>query len=351
MSFNGNSTVEQINNSMNSMLLLHSSCQAIIQAEIQQVDSEWYNKLDQELGEAENLVINWRQNGYLYFHQLILQEITNYGQTFLASKTTIDALFKKLSQTFSEPEKQKLITALKSLMPPLQTMIAQISQYQVKLQAFEKDMQKPHSEMNQTIAEVQEQEDEIQSEINSINAQIKELSKQIQTDRKAIAKAKKARTRGIVETIFGVLLAPISFGASLVLAGIGVATIAEAEGDISNMKSQIGKYQKTISGDQTTLSNDQKTIATLKGLSMSTEIAINDIALIGTALDNLRLTWGVLNGELQGEVQKLDKATTAQELIVIQAWYNAACIEWNLIITHTQDLNSRTITTTHVNVG
>ena len=163
MSFNAETTIQQINHSMNAMLLLHSSCQAIIEVSIEQVDSSWYNTLDQELGKAENLVLAWRQNGYLYFHQLILQEITNYGQSFDASKATIDALFVELENNYSKATKLKLINSLTALISPLKTMISQITEYQTKLQIFETQMQKPHGEMNKTIAQVQAQEQQIQS--------------------------------------------------------------------------------------------------------------------------------------------------------------------------------------------
>ena len=68
-------------------------------------------------------------------------------------------------------------------------------------------------------------------------------------------------------------------------------------------------------------------------------------------MDNLRTTWDLLNGELTNEIQKLGNATNAKDLIVMQAWYNAACAEWDIVINHTKDLNNRTISSTHVSIG
>src|SRR5690606_40654466 len=107
---------------------------------------------------------------------------------------------------------------------------------------------------------------DLKSQITEINQKIDNFKSQIKADREAIAKAKKAREKGIVETIFGVILAPITLGASLILAGIGVASIAEAESKISDMEKSISQYQKSIVSDQANLSDDQKEVTTLNSL-------------------------------------------------------------------------------------
>lgn len=341
--FNGQTTVEQLNESMNAMLLLHSSCQGLIEAEIQEVSSSWYNQLEQELGEAEMLVVHWRENGFLYFREDILAEVISFGEAFLSSQTEINNLFSQLESNFSQDVKDQIVAKLNSFKAPIQSMSDQIETYQSKLQEFGENMQKPHSEMNTTIAEIQAQEAEIKSEIATINQEIANLKKQIETDREAISKAKKARTSGIVETIFGVLLAPVTGGASLILAGIGVASITEAEDKINSMKSQISQYQGKIASDQTNLNNDQKTVATLNGLSMSTGIVITDMNLIDGALDSLKVTWSLLGDELAQVIEKLNASTNAQEAIVGNAWYQAACNEWNVVLKQAQDLNGKNL--------
>ena len=57
MPLNGAATNSE-NASMGSILLLNSSCQAVIEAEITEVSSPWYDQLDRELGAAENLVVD-----------------------------------------------------------------------------------------------------------------------------------------------------------------------------------------------------------------------------------------------------------------------------------------------------
>ena len=91
-------TTQQISDSIGAMLLLNSSCQALIQAEISPSSSPWYPILNQELGQAENLVVGWRQNGYRYFQTEILQQIDACAQRFLAAQPHIDGLFASLEQ-------------------------------------------------------------------------------------------------------------------------------------------------------------------------------------------------------------------------------------------------------------
>ena len=188
----------------------------------------------------------------------------------MKSQKSIDALYDQLNSGYSDALKQKIVGNLKALADPISNIITQMNDYTQKLNDFGKQMQVVHSNMERTIGRIQAQETAIQGEINEINQKIKNLQSQIKTDREAIAKAKAARKRGIIETIFGVLFAPFTFGASLILAGIGVASIAEAEDKISDMENSISGYQKSIASDQVNLSKDQKEVASLKSLLIGT---------------------------------------------------------------------------------
>ena len=84
---------------------------------------------------------------------------------------------------------------------------------------------------------------------------------------------------------------------------------------------------------------------------MSTALAISDMSLIATSLDTLRISWDGLQGGLQNVVKDTEKAKTSQEVIVGQAWYLAACNEWNVVIDQSNNLNDRTITTSRVTIG
>jgi predicted nucleic acid-binding Zn-ribbon protein len=332
MPFTASHTNQQISNSIGAMLLLNSSCQALIEVSIAPSASPWYPILDQELGHAENFVVGWRQNGYLYFQSEILEQIDACGKGFLAAQAPVDTLFRQIEQKFDPATRDRIVTAMTSLEKPVQGMLDAITAYSDKLSNFESAMAEPYAQMKQSIAQIQAQEANIQQQIAAINTQIAQLQQQVNTDREAISKAEAQRTAGIIETIFGVLLAPVTGGTSLILAGIGVGTIAEAQEKVSQLESTIAQYQTTIAGDQIELSSDQQQVATLNGLAMSVGVALNDIALITSALDALRVTWDVLLGELENAAGDIAKADNAQLAIVAHVWFDAVCDAW-------QDIN------------
>ncbi|WP_299105799.1 hypothetical protein [uncultured Tenacibaculum sp.] len=351
MGFQASKIQEETNTSMNAMLMLNSSCQGIIQSNIERVDSPWYATLSGELKNAEELVVQWRNNGFLYFKSAILNTMTTTGNQFLDNQKNIDELFTELNANYSDSLKAKIVSQLQSLSAPITNIETQIDAYSQKLTDFGKKMQVIHSNMETTIGKIQAQEATIKSEINEINQKIANLKAQIKTDREAIAKAKAARKKGIIETIFGVIFAPFTFGASLILAGIGVASIAEAEDKISDMKSSISKYQKSIVSDQANLSKDQKEIASLKSLLLGTGIVLDDMNLIASSLQVLRVSWASLGTELSQIITKTQNAQNAQDANVGQVWFDAACLEWETIVPHATGLGELTIQTRRVTIG
>jgi len=84
---------------------------------------------------------------------------------------------------------------------------------------------------------------------------------------------------------------------------------------------------------------------------MSVSFVQGDLADIGTALDDLRTSWTVLDGELTGTIAKLRDATSASDLVVAQAWYGAACIEWQGIVDHIGPLTGLPLSTHRRQVG
>jgi hypothetical protein len=341
----------QLDTGLSSIALLSSSCQAVIEAEIGQVESPWWEQLDKELGEAETLVVRWRRDGVLYFNSEVLDSVSRCATSFLQARSPIAELFAALEQHFDPAGKQQLVQAFQALEVPVSQIASQIGHYLQQLADFERTTGAVQERMETTVAEVQANEVEIEGQIKSINAQIALLEEQIKTDREAISKARSEETTGIVETIFGVIFAPFTGGASLVLAGIGVASIAEGESIVSGMEGEISHYQRTIAGEQTTLSGDQRIVATLKSLTLSTSLVLNDVTGIQYALDALRTTWTLFEDELAGVTRKLQQASDAAALELSKAWYEAACAEWEIIAQHVATLSGLTVTTTRRQIG
>lgn len=338
MSFTTDQTKSQINSAMGAFLLLHSSNQALIEADVAQNSSPWYQIIMNELGNAENLVVGWRQNGFLYFKEEVLQSIITTGQAFVNSQEQINKLFQQLQENFSTSTRQQIVDQLNQLNAPIKTLDSSIFTYLSKLKSYQVAMETPYANMEKTAAQVQAQAANIQAEITQINAHIANLKQQVIADRKAIAEAERKSDEGIGETIFGIIFAPFTGGLSLILAGIGVASIAEGEEKTHQLESTISSYQSQIVNDQSHLSQDQRQVATLKSLTMSLEIAIHDMTLTQTALDSLRITWNFLDGELLTAAQKIGKSNTAKEAIMEKVWYDAALNVWLDIIPFCQSL-------------
>lgn len=330
---------QQITESIGAMLLLNSSCQALIKASVAPSTSPWYAIVDRELGAAEDLVVGWRQNGYRYFQDEIVAQISACGSSFLGAQGSVDALFQKLQEQFDPAIRHEIAAKLAGFETPVQGMIDSLGGYTAKLAEFEKAMAGPYAQMNRTIADVQAQAADLQQEISTINQKIAQLQEEVQTDRDAIAKAESQRTTGIVETIFGILLTPFTGGASLILVGIGVATIAEAQEKVASLESTISADRSSIAADQQQLTNDQQQLVTLGGLSMSLSLALGDITAINTALDALRTTWDVLLGEVKTAAADVAQARTAQDAVVAQVWFDAACASWGAIVPFVQHIN------------
>ncbi|MGN6275100.1 MAG: alpha-pore-forming cytotoxin subunit MakE [Solirubrobacterales bacterium] len=349
--FDGKQVNAQLDAGLSGVAQLNASCQAVIQAEIERVQSDWWEQLNQELGAAEKLVVNWRQGGALYFGSEVVGAVSHCASVFLAAHAPIEKLFEELEQHFDPAKKEQLVERFRALQQPVAAIAATIGEYLEKLAAFEREMGGVQQKMETTVAEVQAKEAEIEATIQSINAQIKQLNEQVQTDREAVAKARSERTTGIFETIFGIVFAPVTGGLSLVLAGIGVASITEAEGDISHMESQISGFQQTIAGDQATLTTDQQIVATLNSLTMSTKFVLTDLESIARALDSLRTTWVAFEGELAGVIAKLDKAEDAAGLTTSHVWYAAACNEWQDVAKHVAEITDLPVETDKRQIG
>lgn len=349
--FDGKQVNAQLDAGLAGVALLGSSCQAVIEAEIERVQSDWWEQLDQELGAAEKLVVNWRQSGVLYFDSEVVDAVGRASSAFLDARAPIEALFEALAKHFDPGEKEQLVARFRALQQPVAAIAAKIGDYLSRLEAFEKAMGGVQQRMETTVAEVQAKEAELESTIQSINAQIKQLNEQVQTDREAIAKVRSERTTGIIETIFGILFAPVTGGASLILAGIGVASIAEAEGAIGKLEGLISGFQQTIAGDQTTLSDDQRIVATLNSLTMSTKLVLTDLESIARALDTLRDTWITFEGELEGTIAKLESAQDSASLTVSHVWYTAACKEWQDVAEHVAEISHLPVKTEKRQIG
>lgn len=339
-----------ISQNLNAILMLNSSCQAVVENYIAPSNSPWYPAVSGELSRAQDLVREWRLSGYLYFGQSIISSTLDCANAILGAKPSIESMFGDLSGSYSEELKQKLVNELNGFKPKIQNLSSSLVDYEGSLRAWNIKMEKVHKDLSDTIGKIQAQEASLQADIQANNIQIESMRKTVEQDRRAIAKAKSERSKGIVETIFGVILAPVTGGASLILAGIGVSSIVEGEAKVKALESDIRNATNRITADQAHLSDDQRQIVSLQGISTSAAIVLSDVDFIGESLDLLRTDWELLHQNLEGVVSKVEKATDAKEIIVSKLWFESACNEWSAILDYVKTFQGIQIDTTKVSI-
>ena len=343
--------VTHLTTSLSAMALLNSSCQGVVETYCAETSSEWYAEVSTELNAAQQLVRQWRLSGNLYFNQDIITRVVTTAGDITATQSTCNALFDDLEAHYDGHKKEKLIATLDTLAQPITAMQSTFQNYTQQLKLWSQQVESAKEALNATIGEIQQEEKNLENDIALTNQKISDLHKQIDDDRKAIANARAQEKRGIYETIFGVLLAPVTGGASLIIAGIGVCSIAEAESEVAVLEKSIRTEHNKIVEDQCHLSDDDKQVVSLKLLLISVETVLSDCTGIITAIEALETTVMSLKEELTNVAGTLAKAETSQEVIMQKVWYRTVCNEWQAIYDVARTLRTASPSTHHKTIG
>lgn len=324
---------DHFDQSVSAILLFSSSCQAILQSTIDDSASgvSWYDEVNSKLLSMQKLVIDWREGGNLYFNNSFIEKISTASQVILSVKPKIEVLFDQIAIKYDDSLRDQLLGMLNSIVPGINSIHDYASSYSTDLNHWGQEAENVHQDMVKLVGEIQAAEAQIKDTIDSINQQIADANQQIDTDRKAISDAEKSRTTGIIETVFGAVFAPFTGGASLILLGVGVASIVEAEQAIARLKSTIQDYQNQISNEQSDLSKDEKLVSALGVISAGLEVVVNDYKSVASSVDALQTTVVSLQDEIETVISKIAKAKSASEIIAQRVWFEAACTEWSAI--------------------
>ena len=347
MTLNAAQITQQLSSSATAAANLSVSCQGILEAHLQAVSSPWYANLNSQLQQAQALAGEWRTRFASELQTDVLTCVIHCGQAFGERRATITNLFNSTSGDFGSVRAQ-LVAELTGLQASTQMIVRTTANYEAQLRDWGQRLSTVQASMGRTVAQIQAQAGDLQAQIVATNLAIGALTTEVVRDRKAIAEAQSQNTSGIVETVFGVLFAPFTGGLSLVLAGIGVSSIVEAQSKVNALESTIKSYQDRIVAAQQTLTQDQAQLVTLNGLLVSGNIALSDVQVSSQMLDQLRTSWDVFFQEMSGIVAKISNAQNASAWVVEKAWFNAACNEWDVIVTGAQGIIGTSITTNTV---
>ena len=347
MTLNAAQITRQLSSSATAAANLSASCQGILEAHLQAVSSPWYANLNSQLQQAQALAGEWRNRFASELQTDVLTCVVHCGQGFGARRATITNLFNSTSGDFASVKAQ-LVAELTGLKGSTQMIVSTTANYEAQLRDWGVRLSVVQGSMGQAVGQIQAEAGDVQAQIIATNLAIGAMTTEVVRDRQAIAEAQSQNTSGIVETIFGVLFAPFTGGLSLILAGIGVSSIVEAQSKVNALESTIKSYQDRIVAAQQTLTQDQAQLVTLNGLLVSGNIALGDVQVSSQMLDQVRTSWDVFFQEMNGIVSKISNAQNASAWIVEKAWFNAACNEWDVIVTGTQGIIGTRITTNTV---
>jgi len=347
MTLNAQQITQQLSSNATAAANLSVSCQGILDTRLQPAASPWYANLNQELQQAQALAAEWRDRFARELQTDVLTCVVHCGQAFAARRATITNLFSSTTADFTSVKAQ-LIDELTGLQSSTRMIVSTTANYESQLRDWGQRLRGVQTSMSQTVGQIQAQAGDLQAQITATNIAIAAMTAEVIRDRQAIAEAQSQNTSGIVETVFGVLFAPFTGGLSLILAGIGVASIVEAQSKVNALESTIKSYQDRIVTSQQALNRDQAQLVTLSGLLVSANIALSDVDVSSRMLDQVRTSWEAFFQEMSGVVSKISNAQNASVWVVEKAWFTAACNEWDIIVTGAQGIIGTSITTNTV---
>lgn len=325
-----------------SLQLVTSACHSVLNTNFTPLTPkpDWYDALSSELDVAKVLSQQWIDDLAPKMTSSIPTHVLNYSPTYKAMTDQILELINKDPTAKGKDNKtvQQVFALIDALQASVDDIIKDVLSTEQSLKDWGDKMQKAHDDLYNGAANIQKAEVDIQSDINKMNAAITSLRSMIDAENKAIAYSGIAIGVGLFALVAGIALAFVTFGAGLVVAGIGVAGIVGGAVTWGVMQAKINSQMDEIAKDQKELTDDNRQLVALQGLSLSANMAVSSIETATNALSEVRTMWATFKGELQGVVDKLNKADEELYMVVNKGYIIAAQSEWDLAIEFAQQL-------------
>lgn len=301
---------------------------------------DWFDDLNKELDNAKTLAKQWIDDLAPQMTASIPTHVIDYGTTYSAiSEQIIDLIDKNpTAKGKDNPVVQQVFDLISALEQELTGIIGDVGDTQAQLKKWGDDMQAAHDALYNGAANIQSAMVDLQKDIDKMNSAIQGLKDQIAGEQKAIAGAAAAIGIGLFALAAGIALAFVTAGAGVVVAGVGIAAIIGGSVTWGVMQDKINKQFDEIADDQKKLDQDSRQMVALQGLSLSANTAVSATATATAALSDVKVMWGVFQGELQGTLDKLEKTDEDLSAIVNKAFVIAAQKEWDLATQFAQQL-------------
>jgi len=333
----------------NAAQLITMACHAVANTTFVAPDPKpsWFDDLNTKLGAAITVANQWIDSLDTQVSSTIPLHVINFAPTFDATTTAIMQLV--AANPSASGKDNPIVLEIKAmiaqaLVPAVGDAITNIDHLATALESWGEQLQKAHDSLSSGATNIQAAEISLQSDIDKMNNAIANLHTTIDGENKAIAASAAAIAIGLFALIVGIALAPETGGASLYIGGaIGAAGIIGGSVTWGIMQSRIDSQFNEIAKDQQELASDQRQIVALKGLAMASTGAVSNLELASSSLSKLRTQWGTFEGELNGVLDKLDKAEESISVILQGIFTSAAQEEWKSAMDTANALVNRTL--------
>lgn len=341
-SANAASTNDTTASGFASLQIVTTACHGILNTQFTAPSPkpDWFDELSKELDAAKVLAKQWIDDIAPQMTASVPTHVINYGTTYAAMTDQIVDLIDKnpTARGKDNPVVQQVFALIQALEEELATIITEMEATQAQLKTWGDQMQVAHDNLFNGAANIQAAEAALQGDIDKMNNAIKGLRDMIDGENKAIAGSAAAIGIGLLALVVGIALAPETGGASLVVAGIGAAGVIGGSITWGIMQDKISGQFDEIAKDQQRISDDNRQLVALQGLSLSAGMAVDSTATAINALSDVKVMWGVFQGEMQGTMDKLERTDEELASIVNKALVLAAQKEWNLAVAFAQQL-------------
>ena len=181
--------------------------------------------------------------------------------------------------------------------------------------------------MTYTVAGIQAGASHLTDEIRTTNRLMAELAEEVRQDKKIIAKARTRRDKDIIHTIFGFLLG----GPNAIIAGMGVSSIAEAEGKVRELENKIKDYQHRLAEDWKNIAQDQAQLVSLNALTLPARNTLDDVEILAKTLENISTGWNTFAEELDDCITRVSCARSSEDITATKTWFTATGEQWQQI--------------------
>lgn len=322
--------------------IVTASCHGVLNTQFIAPDPKpkWFDALNGDLNGAKALAHDWIDNIAPKMTASIPGHVIDYATTYKAlTDEIVDLLTKNpKAKGKDDPVVKQVFELIEGLHDAIKPIVADIEATQTRLKEWGNKMQVAHDKLYTGAANIQAAQIDLQTEIEAMNNAIKGLKDKIQTENLIVAGGAATLAIGLTVAVVAIALAPVTAGASLVVAG--VAGLAAVGGGVTwgVMQGEINKQFAQIAEDQKKIAANNRQLIALQGLSLSASTALTSIATATRALSDVKVLWTFFQDELTGTMKKLESTNVDLSAVVNKAYVKAAQIEWDKAVEFAEQL-------------